>query len=848
MRIGASLATLVLGYTHCLWAVSADAARAQRPGERYLLEVGASKTLERDDYREIHAVGGFRFVVPELGLAIRGQSALVMTDREEVRAAAGRRGGGGLPTRGVAPPAPRRRLSLDEMRARLERTLSALGQPPAEPLDATADQVFELFRFLYCEGGIVVAQRGVEVIRCDRLWISPVDDRIVVENAELRYVTPGKRTDQMLVVRGPRFVKQGSRWVGRDAVLTSCTAAEPHAALALGEVEIIERDGEFEIVTHGQTLQIGGIDLLPLPDARVFTKSQSEFPIRRASAGYSGQLGGQAEIVFGLPWNGTGGALHHWLTGRPAEEFRGNWELGVGWIEKRGVPLEGALEYRAAGVYEGRTEVFFLDDQGKNLREIQANYDGSRIGDKSRGVVRSQNRVFFAGDTHFDVVAFQASDPAAYSEFFLGPYRNEEVPETSGYLHHGDGNRLLTVGTRFDLDDFSYRDDRALAARFVEELPVVTWQWLAEPIGKTPWNTPIVVDAETEIGQRRSDYDPHAPAGPSDRTLRADQLVELSSPFHMGGINVRPYASGRGTFYDNTVAGGSEGRIALESGVQFGTRLSRTWRWLDGETQKSIRHVVAPRLTYKNRFHVDDRPGDFYQFQFDPGGPEAVFGPQRMQQLGYDQLDLLTERELVRFEVRNLLQQMVDTGQGRTPRDFIYLDLAQDLFPNKARDNQDETFGLFFYDLLLRPDVRWLPFDDFAFAVYGDHDWRQGLQTFDTEVQFGRVLGCNWTVEYREDRLTEGAVGVSASSRLMDRWTLLGGSQRDLQRGVWTAYSFGLRRDDHDWSIALTANYNPFIGETTFRIEFLPRFGGLNQPRRDRWAGGDLSSLSGFSY
>lgn len=842
MRGRASLATLVL----C--AVAADAARAQQPGERYLLEVGASKTLERDDYREIHAQGGFRFVVPELGLTIRGQRALVMTDREQVRAAAERKAGSGLPTRGVEPPAPRRRLSLDEMRTRLERTLSALGRPSGEPLDAASEQAFELFRFLYCEEGIVVVQRGVEVIRCDRLWISPVDDRIVVENAELRYATPGAAADRVLVVRGPRFVKQGSRWVGRDVVLTSCTAAVPHAALAIGEVEIIEREGEFEVVAHGQTLQAGGVDFLPLPDARVFTRSQSEFPIRRASAGYSGQLGAQAEIVFGLPWNGTGGALHHWLTGRPAEEFRGEWELGFGWIQARGVPLEGALEYRAAGVYQGRTEAFFIDDQGKNLREIQANYDGSPIGDQSRGVVRTQNRVFFDGDTHLDLVAFQASDPAVLPEFFIGPYRIEEVPETSGYLHHGDGNRLLTVGTRFNLDDFSYRDDRALAARFVEELPVVTYQWLAQPVGKTPWDTPIVVDAETEIGQRRSDYDPHAPGGPSDRTLRADQLVELSTPFHIGDVSVRPYASGRGTFYDNTVAGGSEGRIALESGVQFGTRLSRTWRWLDGETQKSLRHVVAPRLTYRNRFHVDDRPGDFYQFQFDPGGPDAVFGPRRLQQLGYDSIDLLTERELVRFEVRNLLQQMVDTGQGRAPRDFVYLDLAQDVFPDKARDNQGETLGLFFYDLLLRPDVHWLPFDDFAFAVYGDNDWRRGMQTLDTELQFGKVLGCNWTIEYREDRLTEGAVGIGASTRLMDRWSVFAASQRDLNRDEWIAYAFGLTREDHDWSIAVSAAYNPFFGDTTFRIEFLPRFGGLNAPRRDRWAGADLRSQAGFSY
>jgi hypothetical protein len=144
--------------------------------------------------------------------------------------------------------------------------------------------------------------------------------------------------------------------------------------------------------------------------------------------------------------------------------------------------------------------------------------------------------------------------------------------------------------------------------------------------------------------------------------------------------------------------------------------------------------------------------------------------------------------------------------------------------------------------------VTWLPFDDFALAFYGDHDWRQGMQTLDTELQFGRVLGCNWILEYREDRLREGAVGITASTKLYDRWTAYAYSQRDIDRDEWLAYSFGLRRDDHDWSIALSANYNPFSDETTFRIEFLPRFGGMNQPRRDRFSGTDVMSQSAFAY
>jgi len=814
---------------------------------------GAKRTQEVDDYYETHVQGGFRLTMAELGLTIRGEKLLILNDGEVMREALSGTRSSGLPTRGIQSPKPRRRLSPEAVRQRLQSALSAIGRTKPLPTNSLSDDAIRLFRYLYCEGGITVVQNGVEVMRCDRLWISPIDDRIVVENAELRYVTDSNT----FVIRGPRLVKYGGRWVGHDLLLTTCTADKPHMALAVKEAEIIERPGEFEVVSRGQTLQIGGTSVLPLPNARFFTGSQSEFPIKRVSAGYSGRLGAQLGVTLGLPWNTTGGALHNWVTGRPANEFRGEWEFGVGWIEARGVPLDGSLTYSVPGLYEGRTDFFYLDDGGVNLREIRRNVDGSLLNAESRSVIRSVNRVHLAErdnnqGTHFDVVAFTATDASVYPEFFVGDYREQEVPETSAYLHHADGNHLLTVGTRFNLSDFSYRDDRYIGTRFIEELPVLTYQWLAQPIAETPWNTPIVLDTETQAGQRRSDFDDRTGLRVQDRSLRVDQHVEVSAPFHWGALNIRPFASGRGTFYDETVNGDSEERVALEGGFQIASRLSRTWRWIDENGERdAMRHVIAPRLTYRNRYHVDDAPSTLLQYDEFPFRAET---PLRQSRLGYDPIDRLSERELVRFEVRNLFQKMDKRGASDNaddpgqPRDFVFFDLAQDFLPNSTRDNRGEVLGLFYYDLLLRPDVQWLPFDDFAFAVYGDIDWARGMQTFDTELQFGKVLGIDWTVEYREDRTVDGAVALAGRTQIYDRWSVFASAQRDIDRGEWLSYVGGLRRDDHDWSIALTAIYNPFINETTFRLEFTPRFGGMKTRRNDRFDGRVQDNRYSFDY
>jgi lipopolysaccharide assembly outer membrane protein LptD (OstA) len=105
-----------------------------------------------------------------------------------------------------------------------------------------------------------------------------------------------------------------------------------------------------------------------------------------------------------------------------------------------------------------------------------------------------------------------------------------------------------------------------------------------------------------------------------------------------------------------------------------------------------------------------------------------------------------------------------------------------------------------------------------------------------------------WSLDYRTDTNVDGAVGVGASTQLLGRWDVFAASQRDLDRDEWLAYSFGLRRNDHDWSIELVGVYNPFSDETTVRLDFLPRFGGLGGGRSARFPGFDGPDQFATSY
>ncbi|MFN9755391.1 MAG: hypothetical protein ACK58X_03150, partial [Planctomycetota bacterium] len=92
-------------------AATAALARGQDPPAKppeWVAESNLTQSLVRDDHREWHFFGGFRFAVPGLGLSIRGGNALVLTDLEESPARPPTAGDDGLRRAPPAPPARRR--------------------------------------------------------------------------------------------------------------------------------------------------------------------------------------------------------------------------------------------------------------------------------------------------------------------------------------------------------------------------------------------------------------------------------------------------------------------------------------------------------------------------------------------------------------------------------------------------------------------------------------------------------------------------------------------------------------------------------------------------------------------
>lgn len=775
---------------------------------------GGMSSQHRGDLVDFSFTGGVGVEDDSRGLRIRCDNAMVTLDRSQSDLAARNfRQDSEMPHRGPPLPASRRNVDDDVIRARIESFLESMR---ARPLSGVPKRFeFELFRSVYLEGDVSVVLDGIEVLRAKSLWFSPVDDRVVIEQPVLR-LQQRTASDSMvqISVRAAQLTRQHGRFVGTDVSVTTSTAGEPQFDVFSHDVEIRERPTEFEVLARDNQFRINGRSVLPLPDQHLFTASQEQLLIKSASAGYSDRLGARARIVWGSTFNDLGGSFHEWLTGRPADEFRGNWRLGTEWIEKRGFPVDLDLDYKGGDLWSGRTIAFGLDDDASPIGPIRRDLDGTPIGPDGRSLVRTENRVALGERTDLDLTAFWASDPSIYPDFYRGAYYDDERPESSAYLRHRGDDWLLTAGVRGNFSEFSYADGRQLAPGFLEEVPYATLDFFSLPVAQLDADTPLLLTSSTSAGQLRTKWDPLFATPLDDQTWRLDQELELSAPFRYGPVTVRPFLSGRFTDYERTAIGGSHGRFAYLAGGEIGTQLARDFDVGDGQ---AWRHEIDPTIRYENRFQVQRQPGDFFQL---------------------DGVDTISEYSVVRVGVlQRLLSRENLPDDSRQVREEVWLDLSQNFAPLPDRDNQGHVLELFEFEFLLR-SLKLAKDVSLGFLFEGEQDWNKDeLRTFNAYSVL-RTGSTQWSLQYRSDEVERGVVGYGLTLPLRTRWQIDLRGAYDIERSRSAYYAANLIRNDLDWRLFFGITYDAVTDDSTFHIDFEPRLGGLVRQRTNWSVGG----------
>lgn len=761
-------------------------------------------------------------------MRVRSNRAVLVFDTDEVPTLdRPRRKNERLPRREAIAPVSQRDILARRLRRRLESRSEALantaGSSRAEPtVPPGKGRLALLVRALFAQGDVVFEQGGIHNLRCRKLFLSLVSDRGTMEDVEVRLPvgTPYAPEKSSFVMRCPLLLQQGNRLVARNARLSTCEAGEAHFAMHSDRLTVVLRPEVTEFLGQGNTLEFQGLPGLPLPDYRYYSDQENWIPLKSVSVGVSDDRGEFALATLGGRWNDVGQSIVN-LFGAPAQPFRGEWWLRSGHTRRRGIPVEGGLSYAVPGVFNGNFETFFLRDLANDRRSVQKLLDGTPIDAERRVFVRSSNRIPVDANTRVDIQAFWAGDPAAYSEFRDLVLKSSEQPETIVHVRHAKENRRISAIGRVNIANFAYNELATLTEKFRSERPYVRADLFAQPLFEVVEDMPVVLTASLGGGRLRNQFDRYAANARTEASWRADLELDLSLPTSFGFFALQPFFTLRQTYYsDRPGDTGADWRTAFETGALVSTRLARSYDF-DNEALgiRGLYHEMRPEVRAFHRFRVDGSPTDY--FQFDP-------------------IDALDELSAVDFTLLNRLQTRRKSPTGDSyADDVVFLDLVQRVFPNASRDNGGDHLGLFAWELIVRPGRGALPVPNLRFLFEGERDWNQ--DDFRTR-NIGIAAGpneLNAAAEWRSGRDGDGEGSFYVQTQMFGRWTATAGLIYDFRRDDLTSTYLNLQRRDHDWTWVVALSRNENTNDTNFTFRFVPTFGGLLQPYRARYIGGD---------
>jgi hypothetical protein len=466
---------------------------------------------------------------------------------------------------------------------------TAPGNPPPQdearpPADAR-QRISQQIRGVYLEGDVVLSA-GSRFIRADRLYYDFENERALILDAVFRADVPQR--DIPLYVRADE-VRQlsASEYRADHAKITTSEFYSPHYHVGAERVYVrdltpggmaggkAELSGEYEL--RNATLNVEGLPVAWWPYSRG-RLDESETSIRSLRMGYSKNYGGAIETSWYL-FNLLG------IAAPPG--FDATLKLDA--YTKRGPAVGIDLDYERPDYYGLVRSYGIYDDGEDHLGPFRDNEPEN----KERGRFLWRHRHYLPDDWQLTMETSYISDPNFLEEYFESEFDEGKEQETLLYLKRARQTEAITLLANWRLLDFVTQ---------TEHLPDLTYR----RIGDT-WFDPLVLYHESRIGMvryrpdDRRFFDEHRADNTSltDNTFRTDVREEAELPLKFGWLNLVPYATLRGSYWDGTPQrDGALWRGMGSYGVRGGSTFSRVYDDVQSDLLDidRIRHIVKPEF------------------------------------------------------------------------------------------------------------------------------------------------------------------------------------------------------------------------------------------------------------
>lgn len=592
----------------------------------------------------------------------------------------------------------------------------------------SAEQSREMPLQVYLEGNIVIRQ-GSNVLRASQAFYDVRDQRALLTNAELKSQIEGFPAKVRVLARQLRQLAPNT-FQANSAAITTSEFGKPGYALQAGEIFLEPRNegwygdnpvrlnpvtGQYE---SEETLWATLVDTtFVVEDVPLFYAPQlsapaedPNIPLRNVNVQYDG--------IFGWQLNTTWDSYKLFGIDRVPGT---RWDLQLDYLSLRGprIGTEGTWSGNdrlgSPGRYRGTGWATFIYDQGlDNLGRDRLSLEPKQ---EARGGLGLRDRWELPYDMTLDSQLAFVSD-----RNYLEAYRERDYDtgldyETGLFLKQQQQNWAWSGFVRPNL--YNYYNN-------TQWLPRGDLFVLGEPLFDTPvtWTSHSSVGFGIQrIASPPTDPNDYYSVLPYEGNAESGVFMtrnELDLPFWLGPLNVVPYAQGEAAFwsesFNNESLGRLYGTLGLRSSIEF-------WR---AYPEVSSDLFALNGLAHKMVFDVDwsysqsTAPiGDVLQFnEFDDNSQEQfrrrllrnTFNGTLPPQFEPRQFairsgaaasvtapfhELVDDLHAVRFGFRQRLQTKSGPVNAPRIRDWMTLDLETTLFPDSARDNFNEPFGLY---------------------------------------------------------------------------------------------------------------------------------------------------------
>lgn len=529
--------------------------------------------------------------------------------------------------------------------------------------------------------------------------------------------------------------------VMKKGFLTTCDHDNPHYRLFSKSIDVYPRD---KLVARHVVMKIGDIPVLYIP--KFSQDLTGKKPRVTIMPGYDKQWG-----MF---------VLSNWRY-QLNDNLKGIVHLDA--REKKDIAWGVDANYEVPDGGMGIVKTYYMNERNITSRRFYQPRPSPTI-EKERFKAEWRHKWDMDDKTNALWQYYKLSDSALLKDYFEREFDKDGSPST-----------FFVLTRRMPKGSFNFRTD-ARVNRFesaVERLPELRYDLGSQKIGETDFyfrNTSIYSNLTSKDA---------SPSEVRRETMRLDTDSELSYPFKLGFVELRPFVGGEHTYYSKTKDPDEYNAIRgiFKTGASLSTKFYKVFDvatddW--GLDIHRLRHVVTPSVLYSYNHHPSLDSSELDSFD------------------GVDSRSLLHS---ISFSFENKLQ---------TKRKEQVVELLRAVIGTDFYLKEDPTGGGFRF---VSTDIDFRPTGMLTFYFDSSYDTRKEYLTtanFDIYVNDGDTwsagIGKRWNREVDDQVTSEFAYKINP------KWALKLYNRFDLKNGIHKEQQYTVTRDLHAWTMDINFN------------------------------------------